>query len=285
LDNIMFARVGIAALLAVMLGFAASSASDAAAQTPAPEKRVTLTPSSGPVGTVVTAELVNARPGVLITAIFKSPGDPVLGTATTDASGVGRFTFTIPFVVGGTGTFQIYFTDFSCFCQIAVPFTVTGPAPTPTVTPTRPPATPTATATPATALPTATPTALVATPTATPTATATPRVPVLGTTFDDGPGGGPNVGVLGLGILAVITVLAWFTATRRGPGAPAMAYVRRPDDGNPDYSTELDLASLEALRRPFRPEVSTVSPRRGNVAWAIGAGFSAVAGFVLLRRK
>lgn len=249
----MFARVGIAALLAVILGFAASAASDVAAQTPAGEKRVTLTPSSGPVGTVVTAELVNARPNVSITAIFKSPGDPVLGTATTDASGVARFTFTIPFVVGGTGTFQIFFTDFSCFCQIAVPFTVTGPAPTPTVTPTRPPNTPTATPTPATALPTATPTALVATPTATPTAsptaTPTPRVPVLGTTFDDGPGGGPNVGVLGLGILAVITVLAWFTATRRGPGSPAMAYARRPDDGTPDYSTELDIASLEALRR------------------------------------
>ena len=249
----MFARVGIAALLAVILGFAASAASDVAAQTPAGEKRVTLTPSSGPVGTVVTAELVNARPGVSITAIFKSPGDPVLGTATTDASGVARFTFTIPFVVGGTGTFQIFFTDFSCFCQIAVPFTVTGPAPTPTVTPTRPPNTPTATPTPATALPTATPTALVATPTATPTAsptaTPTPRVPVLGTTFDDGPGGGPNVGVLGLGILAVITVQAWFTATWRGPGSPAMAYARRPDDGTPDYSTELDIASLEALRR------------------------------------
>lgn len=250
----MFARVGIAALLTVILGFAVASAGGAAAQTP--EKRVTLSPTSGRVGTVVTAELFNAIPNDNITVIFKSPGDPVLATGTTDATGYAKFTFTIPFVVSGNGIFDIFFTNFKCSCQIAVPFTVTGPAPTPTATPTAIAtapltATPTRTATvpltTQTAIPTgtATPTA-TASPTASPTATPTPRVPVLGTTFNDGPGGGPNIGVLGLGFLSVITVLAWFTATRRGPGAPAMAYARRQDhDGAPEYSTEPDLADLD----------------------------------------
>jgi hypothetical protein len=248
----MFARVGIAALLAVVLGFAASSAGDAVAQTPTPEKRVTITPSSGPVGTVVTGEIFNAPPGDLITVIFKIPGDPILATGTTDATGYAKFTFTIPNVPGG-GSFPIFFTNFKCNCQHAINFTVINsrPTATPTAIATAPPtATPTRTATvPAatqTALPTATPTA---SPTASPTATRTPQVPVLGTSFGSGPGGGPNIGILGLGMLAVITVMAWFTATRRNPGASAMAYVTRPDDDTPDYSTELDLASLEALRR------------------------------------
>jgi hypothetical protein len=78
-------------------------------------------------------------------------------------------------------------------------------------------------------------------------------------------------------------VLAWFTATRRGP-SPAMAALRPSDDG-PDYSTELDLESLEALRRPFRLEVTDTHQRRGSAVWALGAGLSALAGLVLLRRK
>ena len=64
-----------------------------------------------------------------------------------------------------------------------------------------------------------------------------------------------------------------------------MAYAPINDDGPDTYSTELDLAALESLRRPFRPEVSSAQPRRGNVAWAVGAGLSAVASIVLLRRK
>jgi hypothetical protein len=94
-------------------------------------------------------------------------------------------------------------------------------------------------------------------------------------------GGGPNVGILALGFMAVVTVLAWFAATRRGPGSPSLSVARIADDG-PDYSTELDLASLEALRRHFRGELK--QDRRG-LGWAIGAGVSAVAGILLLRRK
>ena len=115
-------------------------------------------------------------------------------------------------------------------------------------------------------------------------ATKTPAPPVLGTApLDGGGGAGPNVGVLGLGFLAVVSILAWFAATRRGP-RPALA-VARPGSELPDtYSTELDLESLEALRRPFRPEVR--QPARGSgLGWAIGAGLSAVAGMMLLRRK
>ena len=274
----MFARFGIAALLAIVIGIAALPAGQTSAQTP--EKRVVLNPTSGVVGTVVTAELFNAPPNDPITVIFKIPGDPVLTTGTTDASGYAKFTFTIPYVPGG-GTWPIFFTDFKCSCQIAVDFTVINsrPTPTPTATPTAiPTATPTRTGTvPATqtALPTAT-------PTASPTATSTPRVPVAGT-GPMGPGGGPNVGVLGLGMLAVISVLAWFAATRRGPDGTAMA-LAPVDDTGPDYSTELDLGTLASLRGEA-PVTSASANRSRSLAWAIGAGATALAGLFFLRRR
>jgi hypothetical protein len=112
-------------------------------------------------------------------------------------------------------------------------------------------------------------------------------VPVLGTTNDFGIGG-PNVGVLGLGMLAVLTVLAWFAATRRdGPSLAAAAPV--PLDDEPDgYSTELDLATLEGMRRtrPFAEPAITTAGRDGRAGWAIGAGIAAVTGaFLLFRRK
>ncbi len=49
----MFARLGFAAFIALVLGVAIAATDGASAQTP--EKVATLTPSSGPVGTVVTA--------------------------------------------------------------------------------------------------------------------------------------------------------------------------------------------------------------------------------------
>lgn len=269
----MLLRVGIFAVAAAM---ATTMLAGAGAQ--APEKFVTLDPSSGPIGTVVEAELFNALPNDNITVIFKIPGDPVLATGTTDAEGHASFTFTIPYVAGG-GTHTIFFTNFRCSCQVNADFTIITQVatPIPTATPTSPPPPPTNTP----QVPgTATPTSIVpATPTATPTST--PVVPVLGTAPFDG-GSGPNVGILALGGMAVVTVLAWFTATRRGPGTPAMA-VARPNPDGPDYSTELDLQTLEALRRPFRVEVT--QRHRSNVSWAIGAAASAVAGIVLLRKR
>ncbi|WP_343390774.1 hypothetical protein [Candidatus Amarobacter glycogenicus] len=76
------------------LGFGQREASAA-------DKVVTLNPTSGIVGTVVTAELFNAPPDDFITVIFKIPGDPILTTGTTDANGYAKFTFTIPYVPGG----------------------------------------------------------------------------------------------------------------------------------------------------------------------------------------
>jgi hypothetical protein len=269
----MLTRFGL--IFAVVCAFGLATAvtgSQVAAQTP--EKFVTIDPTSGPAGTVVTAELFNGLPNDDITVIFKIPGDPVLATGTTDANGYAKFTFTIPHVVGG-GSQLIFFTNFKCSCQISVPFDVHNvrPTPTPTRTPTLPP-----TSTPVT--PPATSTA-VPTATATATPTRTPAPPVLGTTPFDGTGSGPNLGVLALGFLSVVTVLAWFTASRLA--RPQFAIVR-PDPAAPDYSTELDLESLEAMRRPFRPVIGQAPGFRG-AGWAVGAGLSALAGIFLLRRK
>ena len=251
-----------------------------AVQAQAPEKVVTLTPTSGPPGTVVTAQLSGAPPNDPITVIFKIPGDPVLTTGTTDANGRATFTFTIPYVPGG-GTYPVFFTDFKCSCQIAVDFTVTNvrPTNTPTATPTVARATATATPTPP---PGATLTPTPTTAPATPTATPTPGVPVAGTGSSMG-GPGPNVGILALGAIAVIAVLTWFGATRRGPGSLAVAYVE--PYGPDEYSTDIDLATLEAF--PMQGHGASASgQRRGHgFGWALGAGIGAIAGVLLLRRK
>lgn len=267
----MFARMAmvLAAVVVVAAGLVATSSGIASAE--APEKVVTLNPTSGVVGTVVTAELFNAPPNDPITVIFKIPGDPILTTGTTDANGYAKFTFTIPYVPGG-GTWPVFFTDFKCSCQIATDFTVINSRPTPTNTPT-PTAIPSAT-------PTRTPT-LPATATSTPTPTNTPAVPTLGG-GPVSPGGGPNAGILALGMLAVVAVLAWFTATRRGtpPIAAALTIVEH----EPDYSTELDLPTLASLRMDPPPAVS-IRRNRAALAWGIGASVSAAVGLLLLKRR
>lgn len=274
----MLAKLSVlVALMVLALAAVASSGQAALADSPpptGPAKILTLNPTSGVVGTVVTGELFNAPPNDFITVIFKIPGDPVLTTGTTDAAGYLKVTFTIPYVPGG-GTYPVFFTDFKCSCQIATDFTVINSRPTPTATPTaQPSATPTRPATqpPSTATPL---------PTATPSPT--PGVPVLGTTPPGG-GLGPNIGVLGLGFLAVLVVLAWFTATRRGPSQAAFALVE-PDDFGPDYSTELDLPTLDSLRRPRTVRAQRAPNSRRGLALAATAAGAAIAGLVLLRRK
>ncbi len=243
-----------------------------ATPTLAAEKKVTLNPTSGIVGTVVEAKLTGAPPNDPITVIFKIPGDPILATGTTDANGEATFTFTIPYAL--SGTYPVFFTDFKCSCQAEAPFTVIvgHRTPTPTATPTTPP-----TATP---IPTGTPPPL---PTATPTPT--PKVPVAGTTQPFTPGG-PNVGILGLGFLFVLTVLAWFAATRRnGPGSPALAAVHPGDE--PDYSTDLDLETLASLRRPLaaRAEPARVVRDRGTLARTLESVTGAASAVALLFRR
>jgi len=221
----MFARFGMVAALAIAIGAVTFGFDSGRAS--ADDKYATLDPDSGVVGTVVNAELFNAPANDAITVIFKIPGDPVLATGTTDADGHAALTFTIPYVPGG-GTWPVYFTNFKCSCQVQVPFTLINSRPTPI--PTATPTIPLPTATPVIPLPTATPTVVPATPTATPT----PGVPVLGTGLG-GSGGGPNVGILALGGMAVISILALFGATRRHP-----AMARVSDDPDPDeYSTHV----------------------------------------------
>lgn len=257
----------LAFVAATVIGLAAVAAPAHAA-----EKVVTLNPTSGIVGTVVEAKLSGAPPNDPITVIFKIPGDPILATGTTDANGEATFTFTIPYAL--SGTYPIFFTDFKCSCQAEAPFTVVvgHRTPTPTATPTTPP-----TATP---IPTGTPPPL---PTATPTST--PRVPVAGTTQPLTPGG-PNVGILGLGFLFVLTVLAWFAATRRnGPGSSALAAVHPGDD--PDYSTDLDLETLASLRRPLatRAAPARVVRDRGTLARTLESVIGAASAVALLFRR
>jgi hypothetical protein len=265
--------VGLAAIVVALTVLAGQREAAAA------DKTLTLNPSSGPVGTVVTGELSNAPPNDAITVIFKREGDPVIATGTTDANGHLIVTFTIPPVAGIDLDYLVYFTDFKCSCQIAAPFHVTSAGRTPTSTPTSPP----------TAAPTKTPTppataAATATPSPTATATSTPAVPFTGTGPGTGSGPGPNVGILALGMLAVISILSWFGATRRGPGR---ALALAPVDDEPDgYSTELDFESLDRLRRGTPQPLQTGgSGRGGRRGWAIGAGLAAIAGIVLLKKK
>mgnify|MGYP001306865815 CR=1 FL=1 len=253
----------LAFVAAMILGLASATSPSQAA-----EKAVTIKPSSGIVGTVVEAKLTGAPANDPITVIFKIPGDPILTTGTTDANGVATFTFTIPYAL--SGTYPIFFTDFKCSCQIATDFTVIvgQRTPTPTPTPTTPPtATPTITATP--------PTPATATP------TSTPQVPVAGTTQPLGPGG-PNVGILGLGFLVVITVVAWFSATRRnGPGTLALA--GGPFDDVPDYSTDLDARELMLDGEPMRPFRPVDEP--GRVTRVVEAAAGTLDAFGLLFRR
>lgn len=220
----MFARFALIAALAVAIGALTLGSGNQEAS--AADKYATISPDSGVVGTVVNAELFNAPPNDDITVIFKIPGDPILATGTTDATGHAAFTFTIPYVPGG-GTWPVYFTNFKCSCQVQTPFTVINSRPTPIPT-----------ATPTVAVPTATPPAPTSTPpaiaTATATATPTPAVPVLGTGPLDSSGGGPNAGILALGGLTIIAVLALFAATRR----PSMIAVTTENDPD-DYSTHI----------------------------------------------
>lgn len=268
----MLGRVGV--FIAMLL--AAGAIGLGSVGTTSAAKSVTLDPSSGIVGTEVEATLTGATPGTEITVIFKIGGDPVLDKEVVDANGNATFNFTIPWTPGGTYT--IFFTDFQCACQIAVPFTVlvARQTPTPTATPTTPPS----------ATPTSTPQVPTTVPTDTPTATSTPRVPVLGTTEDFGMGG-PNVGILGLGMLAVVTVLAWFAATRGTGPSLAVAAPITSDDEPDGYSTELDLATLEGMRRtrPFSGAAATTRNRDGRRGWAVGAGIAAATGALLLLRR
>lgn len=194
-------------LFVAMIGLAALVGTSSALA--AVEKSVTISPTSGFVGTVVTAKLRGAPPNDPITVIFKGMNDPVLATGTTDANGAADFTFTIPYAI--SGTYPIFFTDFKCSCQIATDFTVTVGVRTPTPVPT---ATPTATAT---ATKTATPagTPVPVTPTNTPTkALPTPVVPVLGTGGSgSGPGGfTPQPGLYGLALLIMAAGFAVMNA-------------------------------------------------------------------------
>ncbi|HMO94787.1 MAG TPA: hypothetical protein PKD27_01625 [Tepidiformaceae bacterium] len=84
-----------------------------------------------------------------------------------------------------------------------------------------------------------------------------------------------------------MTVVAWFAATRRDVPAMAVASPSPIDDGPDVYSTELDMTTLEGMRR-VRPFSAAATQRKGDGRrfLAAGAGIAAAAGaFLLLRRK
>lgn len=233
------------------------------------EKSVTISPTSGFVGTVVTAKLRGAPPNDPITVIFKGMNDPVLATGTTDANGAADFTFTIPYAI--SGTYAIFFTDFKCSCQIATDFTVTVGVRTPTPVPT---ATPPATAT-KTATPTGTPVA--ATPTK---ALPTPVVPVLGTGGSgSGPGITPQPGLYGV---ALLIMAAGFAVMNAGQLRNRRAVVMTPPPAAPRMPAALTEPELEPAlplqleERTLTVPLPEVAPARTPNALLIAAGGVAV---------
>jgi hypothetical protein len=165
---------------------------------PVTEPTVTVSPISGPAGTVATLHVTHFTADLPIEAVFRVSGDPIVGTATTDANGEATFKITIP--AGPDGLYWILVRGVAKNCvHASVRFQI---APlTPTAVPTSTPiATPTPTRTPTPVTPG------VPTPTPTPI-TPTPAAPSAG----NGPGaaGGTGLGVdfsviaLGIGLLGV----------------------------------------------------------------------------------
>lgn len=266
----MHARILIAVLLTTAaLAFAGQSSPAQA------DKSVTISPTSGFVGTVVTAKLRGAPPADFITVIFKGMSDPILATGTTDASGAADFTFTIPYAL--SGTYSIFFTDFKCSCQIATDFTVTVGNRTPTPVPT---STPAPTSTPG---PSATPATATAVPTATPTQVlATPVVPVLGTGGgSSGPGFTPQPGLYGLALLIMAAGFAFMNAgqirnKRNGPGGAQPLPARLAPTDRAGLETEIDCCP--GREAPMRRS-------RGRWMAAAGGVAAAAAGAWLFSRR
>ncbi|MBI2765085.1 MAG: hypothetical protein HYX53_04145 [Chloroflexi bacterium] len=134
---------------------------------PVTEPTVTVSPISGPTGTVATLHVTRFTADLPIEAIFRVLGDPVVGTATTDANGEATFKITIP--AGPDGIYWILVRGVAKNCvHASVRFQIAPltPTPVPTSTPIATP-TPTRTPTPVTpGVPTATPTPVTPTPAA-----------------------------------------------------------------------------------------------------------------------
>jgi hypothetical protein len=175
---------------------------------PVTDPTVSVSPISGPSGTTATRHLTHFVANLPVRAIFRTIGDPVVATGTTDATGGLYLDFTVPQAPNGSYYILVQGVERTCVHAATVfqiaPLTPTPvPTSTPIATPTRVvTATPTA---PSTAVP-ATPTAMAPTQApATPTVVRpTPVAPLAGS----GPGGsgtsfGLDFSVIALGIMLV----------------------------------------------------------------------------------
>ncbi len=169
---------------------------------------VTLTPNFGPAGTVVTVSVYNFVPNIGVRVIFRSAGDPVVGTGKTGPDGRGEIKITVP---GGisNGAYWVFVTDENGDCDSSARFTVRDVPPPPPPTPR-----------PATPPPTQPPTTNVTPP---PTTPPPPQPPSAGSGAAGGfAGSGLNLALIGLALAVFSSGFAlWGSSHRRRVHAPA----------------------------------------------------------------
>lgn len=202
--------VALIASAAIAL-FPKSEAQAAVCQAPTSGPYVTLTPSGGQPGTVVSVNLFQFAPNDTVSVILRVAGNPVVATGTTDAEGRANITFTMQDFTGDR--VAILATAKPCWAAGAY-FERRTVTPTPVRTPIAETETPTAVPT----TPAVTVTATPPTPTQPP---ATPKPPVAGT----GSGGfgstGMNLALVGLTLVMFCGAFAIWGSTRRTKAARA----------------------------------------------------------------
>jgi hypothetical protein len=153
---------------------------------------VTLTPSSGSVGTTVAVKGTGFQANQLVEVVFRSPGDPIVASGQSDASGAISLSFQVPQVLAGRYDVLVRQSPLNCYhTTLQFIVVITGATPTPTITPTPTPRPPTPTQTPVP--PIIIPPIVIA--------PITPAPPVTGDVDSGGDSvGGFDPGVVGLGI-------------------------------------------------------------------------------------
>ena len=232
-------RIRLLFVMTLLVGALAVPAATANAQTaPTCGPYVTLTPSFGEPGTVVSVNLFHFAPNDEVDIILRVPGNPVVATGTTDDQGRANITFTMLDFEGPR--VAILATASPCYAAGAY-FEFAEVTPTPTTAPSTPtpaPTTPAATVTNTPATPGVTVTATPTKPAPAPTRATTPQAPIAGSGGDGGFGGtGTNLALVGLALVIFCGALTLWgstrhmrTATVRSTGRSHTRIDRDPND-------------------------------------------------------